>query len=83
MLDYVVSHHRTVTRVLPGSEAEELALVGMCISLQGIIREKVIEVIIEYNLVFIYEMCHFPDYIWVLFFNFLFYLVNTVFFLVY
>lgn len=80
MLDYVISHHRTITRVLPGSEAEELMLVGMCLSFWGIIREKVIRVIIKYNLVFIYEMCHFPNYILVLFFNFLFYLINTVFF---
>lgn len=63
MLDCVTSHHRTVTRVLPGSEAEGLALVGIRLSLRGIIMEKVIEVVTEYNLVFIYEMCHFPNYI--------------------
>lgn len=62
MLGYVTAHHRTVAGCLPGSEAEKLlALVGMSLSFWGITREKVIRVAIDYNLVCIYEMCHFSN----------------------
>lgn len=58
----IISDHVTVTRVFRHTEMEELlVLAGIVLSLWGIIRDRVIKVVMEYNVVYIYEKFHFPN----------------------